>query len=84
LLSSRRLGENYGNSSLAYFDSVVSGRFPIGPYSSGWGYYASGGLALVVLIVIIPVIVGKESDGSKPKNLERMGNAPEFCFRSVY
>jgi Protein of unknown function (DUF3309) len=29
------------------------------PYSSGWGYYPSGGLGLIVLIIIILALTGR-------------------------
>ena len=32
---------------------------PTWPYSTGWGYYPSGGLGLLLLIVIILVIMGR-------------------------
>src|SRR5580693_8497782 len=32
---------------------LLVGALPTWPYSSGWGYYPSGGLGLVLLIVII-------------------------------
>lgn len=32
---------------------------PTWPYSSGWGYYPSGGLGLIVLILIILIIMGR-------------------------
>lgn len=32
---------------------ALVGALPAWPYSSGWGYYPSGGLGLIVLIVII-------------------------------
>ena len=38
---------------------LVVGAFPSWPYSSGWGYYPSGGLGLVLLIVLILVLVGR-------------------------
>jgi Protein of unknown function (DUF3309) len=38
---------------------LLVGALPTWPYSSGWGYYPSGGLGLVVLIVIILVLVGR-------------------------
>jgi len=38
---------------------LLIGALPTWPYSSGWGYYPSGGLGLVVLIVIILVLVGR-------------------------
>ncbi|GIL19593.1 MAG: DUF3309 domain-containing protein [Candidatus Jettenia sp.] len=31
---------------------------PAWPYSVGWGYYPSGGLGLILLIVIILAILG--------------------------
>jgi Protein of unknown function (DUF3309) len=30
---------------------------PTWPYSAGWGYYPSGGLGLIVLIVLILILV---------------------------
>ena len=38
---------------------LLLGALPTWPYSTGWGYYPSGGLGLVLLIVIILVIVGR-------------------------
>lgn len=32
---------------------LLLGALPTWPYSSGWGYYPSGGLGLVLLVVII-------------------------------
>jgi len=32
---------------------------PTWPYSSGWGYYPSGGLGLIVLILIILLVMGR-------------------------
>jgi hypothetical protein len=31
---------------------------PAWPYSRGWGYYPSGGLGLVLLIVLLLVLTG--------------------------
>lgn len=38
---------------------ALVGALPTWPYSSGWGYYPSGGLGLVVLIVVILLLLGK-------------------------
>ena len=32
---------------------LIVGALPTWPYSGGWGYYPSGGLGLLLLIVII-------------------------------
>ena len=32
---------------------LVIGALPSWPYSAGWGYYPSGGLGLLLLIVVI-------------------------------
>jgi hypothetical protein len=32
---------------------LLLGALPLWPYSSGWGYYPSGGLGLVLLILVI-------------------------------
>ena len=38
---------------------LLVGALPTWPYSSGWGYYPSGGLGLVVLIVLVLVLMGR-------------------------
>jgi hypothetical protein len=38
---------------------LLLGALPTWPYSSGWGYYPSGGLGLVLLIVIILLVLGR-------------------------
>jgi hypothetical protein len=37
---------------------LLVGALPAWPYSSGWGYYPSGGLGLILLIVIILALTG--------------------------
>jgi Protein of unknown function (DUF3309) len=38
---------------------IVVALLPAWPYSAGWGYYPSGGLGLVLLIVIILLLMGR-------------------------
>ena len=38
---------------------LVIGLLPAWPYASGWGYYPSGGLGLLLLIVLIVVLMDK-------------------------
>jgi len=38
---------------------ILVGALPTWPYSSGWGYYPSGGSGLVLLIVIILLLTGR-------------------------
>jgi hypothetical protein len=38
---------------------LVVGALPTWPYSSGWGYYPSGGLGLIVVIVLVLVLMGR-------------------------
>jgi hypothetical protein len=38
---------------------LLLGALPTWPYSTGWGYYPSGGLGLVLLIIIILVATGR-------------------------
>jgi hypothetical protein len=37
---------------------LLVGALPAWPYSSGWGYWPSGGLGLILLIVIILALTG--------------------------
>ena len=38
---------------------ILLGALPTWPYSSGWGYYPSGGLGLILVIIIILVLLGR-------------------------
>ncbi len=38
---------------------LLLGSLPAWPYSTGWGYYPSGGLGLLLLILIILVVMGR-------------------------
>jgi hypothetical protein len=38
---------------------LVLGALPTWPYSAGWGYYPSGGLGLLLVILLILAVMGK-------------------------
>jgi hypothetical protein len=38
---------------------LLLGALPTWPYSAGWGYYPSGGLGLVLLVVLILALMGR-------------------------
>jgi hypothetical protein len=38
---------------------LLLGALPTWPYSTGWGYYPSGGLGLILLILIILAVTGR-------------------------
>jgi Protein of unknown function (DUF3309) len=38
---------------------ILIGALPTWPYSSGWGYYPSGGLGLILIIIIILALTGR-------------------------
>jgi hypothetical protein len=38
---------------------LLLGALPTWPYSAGWGYYPSGGVGLVLIILIILAVMGR-------------------------
>lgn len=34
---------------------LLIGAFPVWPYSAGWGYYPSGGLGLLLIVLLVLV-----------------------------
>jgi len=38
---------------------LLIGALPTWPYSSRWGFYPSGGLALIVIILLILLLTGR-------------------------
>lgn len=37
---------------------LLIGAFPVWPYSSGWGYYPTGGLGTLLIILLILLFTG--------------------------
>lgn len=38
---------------------LLVAALPSWPYSSGWGYWPSGGLGLVLLIIVVLLLMGR-------------------------
>jgi hypothetical protein len=38
---------------------LLLGALPAWPYSRGWGYYPSGGLGLVLVVLILLALMGQ-------------------------
>ena len=38
---------------------ILIGSLPTWPYSSGWGYYPSGGLGLILIIIVVLLLLGR-------------------------
>jgi hypothetical protein len=37
---------------------LLVGALPTWPYSAGWGYYPSGGVGLLVIVLLIVILLG--------------------------
>jgi hypothetical protein len=35
---------------------LLVGSFPVWPYSAGWGYYPTGGLGLVLIVILVLLV----------------------------
>ena len=53
---------------------LLIGALPTWPYSSGWGYWPSGGLGLILLIIIILALTG---------HLLSWGSVGWLCFNRL-
>ncbi|HEY0746641.1 MAG TPA: DUF3309 family protein [Steroidobacteraceae bacterium] len=38
---------------------LLIGALPAWPYSTGWGYYPSGGLGLLLIVLLVLVVTGR-------------------------
>ena len=38
---------------------LLIAALPTWPHSSGWGYYPSGGLGLVLIVIIVLLLMGR-------------------------
>jgi hypothetical protein len=38
---------------------LLVGALPAWPYSRGWGYYPSGGLGLIVVVLLVLLLAGR-------------------------
>jgi len=52
-------GTSMGTILLIILILLIVGALPTWPYSSGWGYYPSGGLGLILVIIIVLLLAGR-------------------------
>jgi hypothetical protein len=38
---------------------ILVGALPTWPYSAGWGYYPSGGVGLIVIVLVVLLLMGR-------------------------
>ena len=38
---------------------LLIGALPAWPYSSGWGYYPSGGAGVLVIVLVVLLLIGR-------------------------
>lgn len=38
---------------------ILIGALPTWPYSGGWGYYPSGGIGIIVVILVVLLLAGR-------------------------
>ncbi len=38
---------------------ILIGALPTWPYSSGWGYYPSGGAGVLVIVLVVLLLMGR-------------------------
>jgi hypothetical protein len=55
----RRSNMSVGTLLLIVLIVLLIGALPAWPYSSSWGYYPSGGLGLVVVVLLVLVLLGR-------------------------
>ena len=55
----RKNAVSIGTILLVVFILFLVGALPTWPHSKEWGYYPSGGLGIVVLILIILLLMGR-------------------------
>ena len=56
---SQKLYAGFGVVLLIILILILVGALPHWGYSSGWGYYPSGGAGLVLLIVVVLLLMGR-------------------------
>ena len=44
---------------LIIFVIILIGALPTWPYSSGWGFYPTGGVGIIVIILLILLLMGR-------------------------
>jgi low affinity Fe/Cu permease len=48
-----------GNIVLIVLILLLIGAIPTWPYSSGWGYYPSGGVGVILIVVVVLLLAGR-------------------------
>jgi hypothetical protein len=57
---------------------LLVGALPTWPYSRGWGYYPSGGLGLVVLVLLVLALSGR-LEAAPPGDVRPASSTRQDC-----
>ena len=55
----RKIGGHMSTILIIILVLLILGALPTWPYSTGWGYYPSGGLGVVLLILVVLLLLGR-------------------------
>jgi hypothetical protein len=59
IMTAERKGSIMNTVLLVILVLLIVGALPTWPYSASWGYYPSGGLGLILVIVVILAVLGR-------------------------
>jgi Protein of unknown function (DUF3309) len=48
-----------GNILIIILVLILIGALPTWPHSANWGYYPSGGLSVVIILVVVLIVTGR-------------------------
>jgi asparagine N-glycosylation enzyme membrane subunit Stt3 len=57
--ASAKRGDKLGTILLVILILILIGALPTWPYSGSWGYYPSGGVGLILIIVVVLLLTGR-------------------------
>ena len=55
---------------------MLLGAIPSWPHSRGWGYYPSGSLGLVLLVLVVLMLSGRLGRSNHRETARQVGEAP--------
>ena len=58
---------------------LLVGALPAWPYSAGWGYYPSGGLGTILIILVVLALVGSHIGSSPNRRRGDLRHPFLFC-----
>jgi protein-S-isoprenylcysteine O-methyltransferase Ste14 len=79
--NARKMGNEMNTIVIVVLVLLLVGVLPTWPHSADWGYFTSGGLGLILLVLVILALTGRQARGETVTTVQTRARHPRSVAR---